>query len=487
MPVATVSQSVCPRCEEPVQGDYKFCPACAFRLRPGAPPVDEGPVPGRPWGLLLAVGGILLVVGSYFVGRQDSLEPPEVLPDPGEQHLRVADIQDHLMPIDPGIATYQGETVYELPGGDEAIQSLWQDFADEGGTSFLQGVLERPFVLGRWTRLAAAFHERTDALLVEKQRHVPVENRRFLMMAYEVTRGQYAEFLRSIDADPTFVTARWQGFVDLLWRPTEEPAYAHYYWDRWWLQVADHARETSGRELARPAWLERSNTRLSDSQGVLLLVPPAWMAVDAAGGLSWSVEPGTEDLPVTGVSWWDATLFAAWVRTIQGIPNLDLPTEADWLRVFHGNHAAKPDDDFEPKKDGWRWPWGDEIDPNGCNNLNFSLNAPKPHLRSVRRRYYWHEGKTVEGVLNMAGNAAEWVANWIPRRAGDRTDGPYYPQRSEENEETGKVLDEALILGGSYLSGIEDCSSRARTKLHKCDRAPHVGFRLMIEPAGPLG
>ena len=36
-------RTACPRCGASVGGDFKFCPACAYRLRPGAAPTPPPP------------------------------------------------------------------------------------------------------------------------------------------------------------------------------------------------------------------------------------------------------------------------------------------------------------------------------------------------------------------------------------------------------------------------------------------------------------
>jgi formylglycine-generating enzyme required for sulfatase activity len=475
-----------------VQGDYKFCPECAYRLRPGSAATEPEPgAGGRHWTWLLALCGLLLLVGGYFVGRQDDPEEPDVT-DRGERYLTVQDIAEHLVRIEPGVATYQEEIVFELPELEEAIQRFWSDVAEESAPALIEHAVAQPGTMTRWERLLTALYERTDALLEEKQRHVEVRTDAFYVMLHEVSRGQYAEFLRAVQANPELITARWGGIVELVWRPSDL-AYARYYWERWWQQVAEYHREVLGRTIERPSWLGESATRLSDSQGTLLLVPPSWVR-EEMGGFTWELASGTEDLPVTGISWWDADLFAGWASDTLSI-TLRLPTEPQWLRAYHGGYPTKPADDFSPRLEGRKWPWGNDLVDDRCNHLTFPPNGQlvedgktviwEPQLRSVRKRYGWQQGRTLEGVLNMAGNAAEWTRNWRPVRSEGVTDGPYRVQANEDRlpvgDEPPTQLDEAPTQGGSYTSGIEECSVFAQLSRHKADRADDVGFRLVVE------
>lgn len=94
-----------------------------------------------------------------------------------------------------------------------------------------------------------------------------------------------------------------------------------------------------------------------------------------------------EKHPVTMISWFDAKAYAEWAGK-------RLPTEAEWEKAARGT-------------DGRRWPWGNQMD---STKLNTYYNIG--NTTEVGR---FPQGASPYGVMDMAGNVQEWVANdFIP-------------------------------------------------------------------------
>ncbi|MEP6651961.1 MAG: formylglycine-generating enzyme family protein [Myxococcales bacterium] len=103
---------------------------------------------------------------------------------------------------------------------------------------------------------------------------------------------------------------------------------------------------------------------------------------------------GTDALvPVTGVSWFDARDFCAFAGG-------RLPSEAEWEKAARGT-------------DGREFPWGAEPACARANWGNFDGEGPcaahNPGFPVAVGRY--PEGASPYGVLDMAGNVWEWVAD----------------------------------------------------------------------------
>ena len=515
MRVSTTSTITCPRCHVPVEGDFKYCPECAFRLRPGAPEKSKPTAPpSRRGNLLFFLAGAALLAAGIFVGMRVHQDVVIQVQEPDRLHLRVVDIQEHMVRIPPGIAEWAGRDVYEIPPDFEVQERFLEAvalappvFADTTFRDALASptLLENPLPLTQWQRMLSILYRHSQELVTTLETHVPVMTEEFDIMRYEVARSQWGEFLESVQSNPAQISG--DDFVAGLWRPStavtddDDPVdaakkrqravdYARGAWERWWQAVLnEHAArndllpESEHEPLpARPTWLQEGTTELADVHGVLLLIPPQWVRMSSDGrSISWSIPEGTEDLPVTGISWWDAHMFALWAKEFLQIPGLMLPNLGQWQRAFHGGHAYRPSDDFDERgEDGYSWPWGNERDIAQCNNLDFRPDGEAPALRPVRRTYpTGNRGFTVEGVLNMAGNAAEWTDNYrLDTRNGQLKDKLMMV--------TTQRTFNMVAAGGSYLSGLDGCQAGSTEILDKRDRPEHVGFRLIQRRTGDI-
>lgn len=133
--------------------------------------------------------------------------------------------------------------------------------------------------------------------------------------------------------------------------------------------------------------------------------------------------------PVVGVTWYDASLYAAWRRQ-------RLPLESEWERAAH---AGK----------GQIWPWG---------NL-FWENLANIHTQALKPVGSYPKGKSPYGVMDLSGNVWEWVQEWYDL----------------------EIKKDRIIKGGSYRSWQEQCTTTYRDGFSPESSRNDIGFRCVLE------
>ena len=174
-----------------------------------------------------------------------------------------------------------------------------------------------------------------------------------------------------------------------------------------------------------------------------------------------SVPPlNTEDMPVTHVTFNDATEYCAWRTSTRNDGLLyRLPTEIEWEFAARGNHAG------EANKPLNLYPWGDEWTPGNANTRESRLAHPQ--IVSANR-----QAASPFGALNLSGNVYEWTA----------TDFQHYTGSDQETpRETGYEGTYQVVRGGSFDFPKEYAMTTTRVWAKPTSQGPRLGFRCAAE------
>jgi formylglycine-generating enzyme required for sulfatase activity len=182
-------------------------------------------------------------------------------------------------------------------------------------------------------------------------------------------------------------------------------------------------------------------------------VPPTWDD-EAAQSLS--------DYPAVGMSWSAAAAYCKWVGR-------RLPTEAEWEKAARGT-------------DGRRYPWGHMQPFVDIANYNrglwvseaVTLVPVNSGIEGMSVRHGLKEGgRSPYGLFHMAGNAAEWVADWYDRE---------FYLKSQDKNPTGPAMGEKRVIrGGSWADLPTALRVTARFSAEPEFEDRTIGFRCAMD------
>lgn len=219
-------------------------------------------------------------------------------------------------------------------------------------------------------------------------------NYKFAISKYEITTAQYVAFLNAIAKDDTHEVFK-EGVTS---------AYSHSY----------------------------NNERIVD---------PFILRSGEAGAYVYEVKPGYEDLPVWGVSWFDAARFVNWLHNgkpegaqtnattedgaypLRGRDSgVDIPRRPNakfWLPSSDEWHKAAYHNPDLPKKNQYNlYATGSDEDPQDAEVEGLIVTNPGPN--TIAKGSLRHpvpvgscESKSAYGVHDMMGNVPEWTDSVI--------------------------------------------------------------------------
>lgn len=148
------------------------------------------------------------------------------------------------------------------------------------------------------------------------------------------------------------------------------------------------------------------------------------------------------DYPVVYIDWGQAKAYCKWSGG-------SLPSEAEWEKAARGER-------------GNLWPWGKEAPSQERANFGDMIGT-------LVSAYTYPDGESQYGVVNMAGNVREWVADMF---------NPTYYKRSPSKNPTGPNNgDNRSLRGGSFLDDANQISSYNRFQHEPGSAGINRGFR----------
>lgn len=168
-----------------------------------------------------------------------------------------------------------------------------------------------------------------------------------------------------------------------------------------------------------------------------------------------TTNPAYNDYPVTNVTWYGAQTYCEAIGR-------RLPTEGEWEYAARGT-------------DGTFYPWGNTWDIAAANVRGSSSNADGVVIAAPEPVGTSGEYASRDGIRDLAGNAAEWTADWF--------DPGYYltPGATADNNRGPADGTEKVVRGGSWDDPAFYARAVNRQAYPPVTTAPDLGFRCVAD------